>query len=70
MTIHAKNFIAGEWVAGRERRAGHQPVEHRRRRRRVPARRRAPTRSAAIAAAQATPFRPGRAPRRRSGTTS
>ena len=26
-----RNFIAGEWVAGGERGAGHQPVEHRRR---------------------------------------
>ena len=54
MTIHAKNFIAGEWVASAKR-AGPQPVEHQRRRRRVPARLAADAERAIAAAKAAFP---------------
>ena len=52
-SIHAKNFIDGEWVAGADAAPEHQSVEHRRRGRRVSPARPRGGRRAPIAAAKA-----------------
>ena len=68
MGVH-KNFIAGEWVDGVERHPRHQPLGHQRPRRRIRPGRRRPDR-APRSRPRMRPFPPGRAPRRRSATTS